>query len=38
MAHIYTFLARLGELEVKAMGDTVTTIARKALLKTLTDA
>ena len=35
MALIYTVVARLREVQIKAMGDTVTTIETKALFKTL---
>ena len=35
MALIYTFVGRLREVKIKAMGDTVTTIETKASVKTL---
>ena len=38
MALIYTFVAWLREVQIKAMGDTVTTIEKNALVKTLRDA
>ena len=38
VALIYTFVARLREVQIKAMGDTVTTIETKPFVKTLRDA
>ena len=35
VALIYTFVASLREVQIKAMGDTVTTIETKVLVKTL---
>ena len=37
MAVIYTLVARLREVQVKTMGNTVTTSERESLVETLSD-